>query len=38
MAKGTKVGNIGKRQKGYLYFVDGKGDVRKTPMKRHKKK
>jgi len=26
--------NAVKRQKGYLYFVDGNGNVRKTKMKR----
>lgn len=33
---GTKIGQI-KREKGMLYYVDGDGNVMKTPMKRKKK-
>lgn len=32
------VKNAVKRKSGYLYFVDGKGNVAMTPMKRKKKK
>lgn len=38
-AKGKVVARTGvKRKKGYFYFVDGKGDVRETKMKRGGKK
>lgn len=37
MAKGTIVAkNAVKRQKGFLYFVDKDGNVRRVPMKRRK--
>ena len=36
MAKQQKVSNTGiKREKGYLYFLDKKGDVAAAPMARH---
>jgi len=39
MAKGTLVSKTRiKREKGYLYFVDGNGDVRKTKMQKGAKK
>lgn len=37
MAKGTIVARgVVKRKKGQLYYVDGEGNVRSSPMKRRK--
>ena len=36
MAKRKKVGHV-ERKKGKMYFVDGKGDVMETSLKRKKK-